>query len=47
MGQNESSFKRTYQETVAQLSTVQLGEIAARSVCFTCAMKYICRGKYS
>ena len=31
MGQSESSFKRTYQETVAQLSTVQLGEISARS----------------
>ena len=30
MGQNESSFRNTYAETVSQLSTVQLGEIHAR-----------------
>ena len=30
MGQSESSFQRTYTETVSQLSSVQLGEIAAR-----------------
>ena len=30
MGQSESSFKRTYEDTVSQLSSVQLGEIAAR-----------------
>ena len=30
MGQSESSFKRTYNETVAELSTVQLQEITAR-----------------
>lgn len=30
MGQNESSFKKTYAETVSQLSSVQLGEITAR-----------------
>ena len=30
MGQSESSFQRTYTETVPQLSSVQLGEIAAR-----------------
>ena len=30
MGQSESSFQRTYEETVSQLSSVQLGEIAAR-----------------
>jgi hypothetical protein len=30
MGQNESSFKRTYSDTVSQLSSVQLGEITAR-----------------
>lgn len=30
MGQSESSFKRTYSETVSQLSSVQLGEISSR-----------------
>lgn len=30
MGQNESSFKRTYEETVSQLSTVQLKEIEVK-----------------
>lgn len=30
MGQNESAFKRTYEETVCQLSSVQIGEIARR-----------------
>ncbi len=30
MGQNESSFKKTYADTVSQLSNVQLGEISAR-----------------
>ena len=30
MGQSESSFTRTYQETVSQLSNVQLGEITTR-----------------
>ena len=30
MGQSESSFKRTYEETVSELSSVQLGDIAAR-----------------
>lgn len=30
MGQNESTFKRTYSDTVSQLSSVQLGEITAR-----------------
>ena len=30
MGQNESSFKQTYEETVSQLSSVQLGEISRR-----------------
>lgn len=30
MGQNESAFKKTYSETVSQLSSVQLGEISAR-----------------
>lgn len=30
MGQSESSFKRTYDETVEQLSTVQLQEIQAK-----------------
>ena len=30
MGQSESSFKKSYSETVAQLSTIQLGEIAAK-----------------
>lgn len=30
MGQNESSFKKTYAETVSQLSSVQLQEISAR-----------------
>ena len=30
MGQSESSFKRTYEDTVSQLSSVQLGEIASR-----------------
>ena len=29
MGQSESSFKRTYSDTVSQLSSVQLGEITA------------------
>ncbi len=30
MGQSESSFKRSYSETVCKLSSVQLGEIASR-----------------
>lgn len=30
MGQSESSFKRTYEDTVSQLSMVQLGEIASK-----------------
>lgn len=30
MGQNESAFKKTYSDTVSQLSTVQLGEITTR-----------------
>ncbi len=30
MGQNESFFKKTYSETVSQLSSVQLSEITAR-----------------
>ena len=30
MGQNESSFKQTYEETVSQLSSVQMGEISRR-----------------
>ena len=30
MGQSESSFKRTYEETVCQLSSVQMGEISRR-----------------
>ena len=30
MGQNESSFKKTYEETVSELSNVQLAEISAR-----------------
>lgn len=30
MGQNESSFKHTYEETVCQLSSVQMGEISRR-----------------
>lgn len=30
MGQNESTFKRTYSDTVSQLSSVQLGEITSR-----------------
>lgn len=30
MGNNESAFKRCYEETVAQLSSVQLAEIATR-----------------
>ena len=30
MGQNESLFKQTYESTVSQLSTVQMGEISHR-----------------
>ena len=30
MGQSESSFKKTYAETVSQLSSVQLREISTR-----------------
>jgi len=30
MGQNESSFRKTYAETVSELSSVQLSEIHAR-----------------
>ena len=30
MGQNESSFKRTYEETLSELSSVQLGEITSK-----------------
>ena len=30
MGQSESSFMRTYEDTVAQMSSVQLGEIVSR-----------------
>lgn len=30
MGQSESSFKKTYAETVSELSNVQLREIATR-----------------
>lgn len=30
MGQNESSFKKTYEETVSELSSVQLAEISSR-----------------
>ena len=30
MGQNESLFKRTYAQTVSELSSVQLGQIASR-----------------
>ena len=30
MGQNESAFKKTYEETVSQLSSVQMGEISHR-----------------
>ena len=30
MGNNESAFKRSYEETVAELSSVQLAEISSR-----------------